>query len=337
VEVIRSGGSGDAVRDVQLRLLGLGAEIDTAELETRSFRVSTEEAVRWFQRTRGLPEDGLVGPDTWGQIVEAGYVLGDRTLYLRVPAFRGDDVRALQRSLNALGFDAGREDGILGEATDRAVRDFQRNVGRPVDGIVGSETLAAIERLRPQLEAPSRAIVREEEAVRAMVSTLEGSVVAIDPGTQDDLALELAAALAKALEPRGAQPVLLAAEPLAPSDRARRANAAACISLRFDPDAAGGCFYYGTERTHSPAGKRLAELISDQLEKLWGARDVRRRSVAILRETRMPTVQIEPPANLDGTGCSALPTRSPPASSASSAPRYRPEPNGGPPIRSSKP
>ena len=30
-----------------------------------------------------------MGPDTWGQLVEAGYRLGDRTLYLRSPAFRG--------------------------------------------------------------------------------------------------------------------------------------------------------------------------------------------------------------------------------------------------------
>ena len=35
-------------------------------------------------------------------------------LYLRRPMLRGDDVAELQRQLNALGFDAGREDGILG-------------------------------------------------------------------------------------------------------------------------------------------------------------------------------------------------------------------------------
>ncbi len=83
----------------------------------------------------------MVGPDTWGQLVEAGYQLGDRTLYLHSPFHRGDDVSALQRKLNGLGFDAGREDGLFGPLTDRAVREFQRNVGEEPDGIVGIDTL----------------------------------------------------------------------------------------------------------------------------------------------------------------------------------------------------
>ena len=42
---------------------------------------------------------------------------------------RGDDVGELQRRLGALGFDAGRVDGIFGPHTERALVDFQRNVG----------------------------------------------------------------------------------------------------------------------------------------------------------------------------------------------------------------
>ena len=61
-----------------------------------------------FQARRGCcGSTALVGPDTWGQLVEAGYRLGDRTLYLHSPLFRGDDVRALQRKLNALGLRRG--------------------------------------------------------------------------------------------------------------------------------------------------------------------------------------------------------------------------------------
>src|SRR3990172_7343664 len=127
MEPIARGGSGEAVRDVQRRLLGAGLRIDAEELEGK-FGPSTETSVREFQQARGLPVDGIVGTETWGQLVEAGYRLGDRTLYLRSPAFRGDDVRELQQILNALGFDAGKQDGIFGRRTADGVREFQRNV-----------------------------------------------------------------------------------------------------------------------------------------------------------------------------------------------------------------
>lgn len=318
MRVIRTGDRGEAVRDVQRRLLGLGASIDADELEGR-FGPSTEAAVRTFQQRRGLPADGLVGPDTWSQLVEADYSLGDRTLYLRYPSFRGDDVRTLQRRLNALGFDAGREDGILGERTDRAVREFQRNVGRQEDGIVGPETLAALDRLRPPIEGPSRAMIREEEAVRRMESSLAGAPIAIDPGhgpddpgcvgpaglTEADAALLLADELADELATRGARPALLRGVGDTPSAgaRARAANnlsAALCISLHLNGGETGAegatCFYFGTESTHSPAGRRLAEVIQDELTSTLALKDGRTHplAIAMLRETRMPAVQVEP-------------------------------------------
>jgi hypothetical protein len=54
---------------------------------------------------------------------------------------------------------------------------------------------------------------------------------------------------------------------------------------------------------------RLAQLISTELESLWGRRDMGRRSVAILRETRMPSVQVEPPADLGGHDHAAVADR----------------------------
>ena len=128
MRIFRLGDAGPEVGDIQERLFALGLAIDDAERGGR-FGPSTDQAVRGFQQDRLLRADGIVGPDTWGQLVEAGYRLGDRTLYLHSPMFRGDDVRTLQRKLNALGFDAGREDGLFGANCDRAFREFQRNVG----------------------------------------------------------------------------------------------------------------------------------------------------------------------------------------------------------------
>src|SRR6266581_6502707 len=174
------GTRGDPVRDIQARLSSLGYTIDPGE--HGEFGPSTERAVREFQQRRRLPVDGTVGPHSWQELVEAGYSLGDRVLYLRYPSFRGDDVRSLQASLNLLGFDAGREDGILGERTDFAVHQFQRNVGLPSDGIAGTTTLEALRRLRPVGPGPGRAAVREAEALRRLSASLEGARIAVDAG-----------------------------------------------------------------------------------------------------------------------------------------------------------
>jgi N-acetylmuramoyl-L-alanine amidase len=315
VDPIRLGDRGEPVRDVQHRLLANGLRVDPEELEG-AFGPSTETAVAEFQRRRGLPPDGIVGPDTWTQLVEAGYRIGDRTLYLRSPAFRGDDVRELQRMLNALGFDVGKEDGIFGAGAARGVREFQRNVGAKVDGIVGMDTVRSLEGMRPSIEGPSRALVREAEAASRMGSTLAGSAVAIDPGhgpadvgvtagelVEERVAAEVADALAAELERHGARAVLLRGidEDADVSDRARRANAAdaaVCVSVHLGggelAPAGAVCCYYGTPTTHSPMGLRLAESIRTELLAL-GLADggVRPLAIAILRETRMPAVQVE--------------------------------------------
>jgi N-acetylmuramoyl-L-alanine amidase len=306
------------VHDVQHRLLELGLRIEPAELEG-IFGPSTESAIRAFQQQRGLPADGLVGPDTWAELVEAGYRLGDRVLYLRSPAFRGDDVRELQRRLNALGFDVGKEDGIFGQATHRALAEFQMNVGEQSDGILGPGSVEALGRIHPATEGPGRAVVREAEAIRHPHRSLVGSRIAIDPGhshadpgnvgarglVEAEATLLLAEDLAAELSSRGAVPTLLRreGEDPTPSERARMANeltADLCVSLHLnagDPSAEGAtCFYYGTDKTYSPAGQHLAEAIQEELTSRLGLTDGRthRLALAILRETRMPAVQVEP-------------------------------------------
>ena len=320
MRIFRLGDSGPEVLDVQQRLGSLGIRVSANE--EGDFGTSTEAAVREFQAMRNLRVDGLVGPDTWGQLVEAGWRLGDRTLYLRAPMTRGDDVRELQRKLNALGFDAGKQDGMFGARTDAAVREFQRNVGHEPDGIVGNETLLALDRLRPPSDGPGRAVVREEESLRVMEAALAGAVIAIDPALEGDDGGEsgadgadptyaLAVALADELESLGAKPALLRGEDENPSGsaRARLANelgAAACISLHLNEGSAEAsgptCYYFGSTTTHSPMGRRLAELILEELVLALGREGATDRlTVAMLRETRMPAVQVEPDINASGS------------------------------------
>jgi N-acetylmuramoyl-L-alanine amidase len=303
VRIYSRGDQGPEVLDIQQRLSALAISIDPGELPGR-FGPSTEAAVRAFQAQRSLRVDGLVGPDTWGQLVEAGFRLGDRTLYLHAPMHRGDDVRDLQRKLNALGFDAGKEDGLFGPRTEGAVREFQRNVGEQADGMVGLRALSVLERMRPLEGAPSRALVREREQVRHMNMPIDGQVIAIDPG-EGSACLAIAQALAGELENAGAKAVLLSdgGDDPAWSERARNANemgAAVCVSLVLQDGGDKGaevpaCSYFGIGRTHSPAGMRLAGLILDELEAAVGHRGrMKASSTTLVRETRMPAVSVQP-------------------------------------------
>ncbi len=54
---------------------------------------------------------------------------------------RGQEVRQIQQKLRELGLYSGSVDGIYGVATQKAVRQFQKNCGITVDGIAGSKTL----------------------------------------------------------------------------------------------------------------------------------------------------------------------------------------------------
>lgn len=144
---VRPGDRGPAVEDIQRRLLALGYDLGRTGVDGVFFG-ATAEAVRNFQATYHLAEDGLVGDETWSKLVDASFTLGDRMLYLRLPHFHGRDVDSLQHALNALGFACGVNDAIFGAFTERAVREFQLNAGLPSDGIVGPETVRTIGNLR---------------------------------------------------------------------------------------------------------------------------------------------------------------------------------------------
>lgn len=50
--------------------------------------------------------------------------------------YSASDVRAWQKKLNFLGYDAGPPDGVFGERTKRAIAAYQRSIGAPVTGIL---------------------------------------------------------------------------------------------------------------------------------------------------------------------------------------------------------
>jgi N-acetylmuramoyl-L-alanine amidase len=217
---------------------------------------------------------------------------------------RGDDVADLQRRLSALGFDAGRVDGIFGEDTQRAVLEFQRNAGVTADAVCGPATLAALTRLGARGADPLPvAEVREREALRQSSRTLHGRRVVV--GQLGGLHA-LAAALAHALADAGADAI-----PLHHPDgsaQAQQANGVGAEVFVGLAAAADGCStaYYAAHRFESSGGRRLAECIQEEVPPVLGVRSRPPAGMAlpILRETRMPAVLCElgPPAAIVGRG-----------------------------------
>jgi N-acetylmuramoyl-L-alanine amidase len=275
------------VRELQERLARAGFEIAT----TASLDDETERAVRAFQEARGLHVDGICGPETWGALVESSYRLGDRLLYLRRPMLRGDDVAELQRRLNALGFDAGREDGILGPETEAALRQFQRDAGLVTDATCGPETIATIERLG-SLAAGSVARVRERETFRRDRRLLpdRGCFVVAHPGLSV-LATEVGRRLREAgaivaLDTSGTDPSTAAAE-------ANAFNADLFLGLGRGANPGVRCAYFATEHFRSEAGFVVATHVTGALRGVLAVEEPVGRTYRLLRETRMAAVVCE--------------------------------------------
>jgi len=287
---LRAGARGEAVRDLQRRLRAGGHPV--APDPMGAYDAGTGAAVQAFQAARGLRVDGVVGRQTWSALVESGYRLGDRLLYLRRPMVRGDDVLDLQRQLNALGFDAGREDGILGEDTCRAVGAFQHDAGIAADGICGPATVAALGRVGTMADG-SIASVRERDRLRRDRQRLVGhrAYIAAAPGLAvlgEEVTRGLLDAGAQVLlDASGAEDSLLAAG-------ANRFDAHLFLGLRPGDSVGCRCAYFASGRFRSEAGHAVACAIHDELRGVLPIEvGVSGQTYAALRETRMAAVVCE--------------------------------------------
>ena len=112
----------------------------------------------------GVVETRLLSrkPNYWGWMTkyfdyeretDAEPRLGDRTLR---NGDEGADVKELQTDLIRLGYDCGRwgADGDFGDATEQAVRSFQKDKRLEADGVVGKATVAALEKALHKMEKP---------------------------------------------------------------------------------------------------------------------------------------------------------------------------------------
>ncbi len=272
---------------MQLRLVKLGHVIDDLE---GHFGPSTARSIGRFQGLRGLRVTATVDRATWDSIVEASYRLGDRLLYLKSPMTRGDDVAELQARLGSIGFDPGRVDGIFGERTSAALKDFQENVDLPTDGICGKETITEL--LRVFGRSPEHVHgVRERESLRNLSKTIGDTAIAISHFGDLEPAAET---ISQRLKQQNVH-VHVISDP-DPSIVVPLVNRLAVdLTLHLEmgqPDSF--IAYYSGYSYVSPRGKTLSQLLATEIEKKAQIRDLEQVGLAIqiLRETKMPTVII---------------------------------------------
>jgi peptidoglycan hydrolase-like protein with peptidoglycan-binding domain len=123
----QEGSTGEDVKTVQYLVAAHGHSTGV----DGDFGQKTQAAVEAFQSSRGLSADGIVGPQTWLQLI-IQVQQGDN----------GDAVSAVQSQIHSRG-DGANEiviDGSFGPVTADAVRAFQTLLGLPADGIVGPQT-----------------------------------------------------------------------------------------------------------------------------------------------------------------------------------------------------
>lgn len=222
-------------------------------------------------------------------MIEAGWTLGDRLLVLTAPNLRGDDVSSLQTSLNHLGFDCGRPDGILGPLTAHALGDFQRNSGLTVDGICGSQTTKMLHLVSRQSgTGPGVASIRDQESMLSHNSLRTLRVVIGQFGGLSSITRSLA----RALRESGAN-VISTDEYDAASQAAAANRFGATIYVGFEarPEACSIISYFAVPTFESIGGRSLATNVVSELSTLsLPDPQLQGMRLAVLRETRMPAV-----------------------------------------------
>ena len=271
----------------------------------------TADEIRSFQQERGLNVTGTLDVATERALEDAHWKLGDRSLYLQPsPMMHGDDVAALQSRLTEMGFDCGRVDGIFGERTEAAVKEFQKSVGAKVDGRCGPETIVGLIRLTKIVSGGAPSQLRESAAARTRGPALANKVIVLDPGSnhgESEVVYNIAVRIEGRLLALGASVFLTRGAKNAPSESERIAftNSNATdlfISLHTDshtnPLAQGvATYFYGSDAhgVHSVVGERFASLVQREICARTNLLNCRTHAKTwdSLRLTKAPSVRVD--------------------------------------------
>ncbi len=152
---LKNGAQGDAVRELQRQLKRLGFYSGNIDGD---YGKGTEAAVKRFQDQYGLTADGVAGARTLSALAMANDTARptysptprptaapnyNEDTYLQ-PGDSGTLVKKMQDRLIELGYLAGESTGKFNNATEMALKAFQKRHTKYSDGVAGYETLDAL-------------------------------------------------------------------------------------------------------------------------------------------------------------------------------------------------
>ncbi len=171
------GARGDAVKTVQQALVEQGLAVDGGV--DGVFGPGTESALKSFQRQQGLDPTGVVDDATALALgVTKSPLLG------LAQGSRGEAVTALQQKLIGAGVAvAGGADGIFGQATARAVAEFQTSRGFSPTGSVNAATAAVLGEVKGSAPAATSQEPAASTSVSSGSTSPVGSLVGLKIGS----------------------------------------------------------------------------------------------------------------------------------------------------------
>lgn len=175
------GSLGTAVKQVQTALMNQGIALSGGA--DGVFGSGTEAALKSFQSEQGLSSSGVVDDAT-----ALALGLASSPLLGLTPGSRSDAVKTLQQKLVDSGITVtGGVDGIYGQATTRAIKEFQSSKGLSPTGALNAATVAAIGGI-----SGDATHVESKPAVQTTsTATSGGSMVGLKIGARGDLVKQL--------------------------------------------------------------------------------------------------------------------------------------------------
>ena len=134
------------IEDAQSQLFNLG--LYNAEIDGKNNSL-TINAIKEFQRLAGLVVDGILGPNTKAALEkgeESFLNIGGAQIDVINENNYSKDIEIAQQLLSDLDLYNGVIDGINGNLTKNAIKEFQKLAGLVVDGILGPKTQSSLEK-----------------------------------------------------------------------------------------------------------------------------------------------------------------------------------------------